>query len=297
MLTRWRSLSVVLLAFLLLLPFSGLTADQHGGSHDSILNRPDAPYQVALEAELGYIGVLEHTYRNGLDSTSFNYRTQGGQDILFPLVRLAAEVTVVNRHTVSLLYQPLDIVTQARLREDIKIDNVTFLAGTGNSPLNVRYSFPFWRLTYLYDFFPQRDLELAVGGALQIRNASISFESGDGTKLTLSQNVGPVPSLAVRGGKYWSNGLFVRAEATGLFASSSIINGAQFEFEGSLLDTSVQTGVVLAGGAETFLKLRFLGGSAKGTTQYASRTWSESIERYTTNYLSTVAVSLGFRLR
>ena len=271
-------------------------------ANKSLLNAPDARYRVSFEAELGFVGVLNHTYQSGADGTAFDFREQGGQDILSPFTRFAAEVRIGPRHAVELLYQPLELVTRAQLREDITIDTVTFAAGgagggTGERALNVRYSFPFWRGTYYYNVIAEPGLELGLGGALQLRNASIGFESGDGTQIAISQNLGPVVAAAVRGGKYWPGGLFARGEVVGIYASSAFINGADYEFEGSLLDASVQVGVALNGGAETYLKLRFLGGSAQGTSENVGGTWSESIEGYTENRLATTALTLGLRLR
>jgi hypothetical protein len=82
-------------------------------------------------------------------------------------------------------------------------------------------------------------------------------------------------------------------DATGLYASSAIINGASFAFEGSLLDASLRAGYPLRNGLDVFANLRFLGGTSKGESQYPDRNWSESDQRYGENYLSTMSFTLG----
>ena len=260
---------------------------------------PDgAPYSVALEAEMGFVDVLGHTYQSGEPGTNFDYVNQGGQDILFPALRLAAEVTLKDRHIINFLYQPLEVNSNVSFDEAVVIDGVTFPADT---PMALRYSFPFWRLTYLYDFSSRDNLELAAGGALQLRNASVTFQSLNdlsGQKdITVSQNLGPVPALAFRGRYIFPSGVYLGAEATGLYASSAFINGADFEFEGSILDASVQAGVVLNGDREMYVKLRFLGGTAVGNSEYVDRTWTEAESTYTSNKLATLFLTLGLRLR
>ncbi len=261
------------------------------------LSPEEAPYAIALEAELGFVDVVGHTYQSGDPGTNFDYVNQGGQDILFPALRLAAEITLKDRHIINFLYQPLEVNTNVSFDEAVVIDGVTFPADT---PMALRYSFPFWRLTYLYDFSSRENLELAAGGALQLRNASVTFRSLNdqaGQDITVSQNLGPVPALAFRGRYTFPSGVYLGAEATGLYASSAIINGADFEFEGSILDASAQAGVLLNGGREMYVKLRFLGGTAVGNSEYVDRTWTEAESTYTSNKLATLFLTLGLRLR
>jgi hypothetical protein len=95
-----------------------------------------------------------------------NYITRGGQDILFPLTRFNAELSLGGAHTIALLYQPLEVNTTVLFQEDVLIDSKTFDTG---EVVDIRYSFPFWRLTYLYDFAQEENLQLEAGLALQLR--------------------------------------------------------------------------------------------------------------------------------
>jgi len=244
--------------------------------------------------EKGFIGLMHHSIKIGQDGTDFNYITQGGQDILFPFERFQAGIILSDTHTVRMLYQPLTIKTTVPFNSDVTIDGTLFEAGTA---MDLTYGFPFWRVSYLYDFIKSDRLEAAVGGALQIRNASIIFEAMDGSAVTVSQNIGPVPAVILRGRYDFNSGFFASLDATGLYASSAIINGASFDFEGSILDASLRTGYKFAEHLDAFLNVRFLGGTAKGTSQYDNRTWSESVSQYTENYLSTYSVTVGATLR
>ncbi|MBN2443172.1 MAG: hypothetical protein JXJ04_17560 [Spirochaetales bacterium] len=243
--------------------------------------------------EKGTLKFLHHTIQIGDGGTDFNYIEQGGQEILFPFERFTADLFLFKNNRLSFLYQPLTIETTTKFYDDVIIDDVTFAAGT---IVNMKYGFPFYRVTYSYQFHPLSNLEIGTGLAFQLRNASITFASADGVNATSSQNVGPVPALHVNCLYSFLPGVYVYFEATGLYASSAIINGADFEFEGSILDTSLRFGAMITKNMTTYLNVRFLGGSAKGTSEYSNDRWSESRERYTSNYLAFSTISLGIEL-
>lgn len=77
-------------------------------------------------------------------------------------------------------------------------------------------------------------------------------------------------------------------EATDLYASSAVINGANFEFKGSLLDASLPVGYTLQPGMDIYGNLRFRGGSSRGESQYPSTSWSVTQEYYVENFLGTM---------
>lgn len=288
----------ILLALFLALSIFSIPAQAPADS-ESLLNRPESPVQLFLEAEFGTVKIFHHTYRSGATAdgaSTFNFVTQGGQEILFPFQRFNAGVEIAGRHRVSFLYQPLEIVTEVTFREAVTIDGVIFAADT---PMELTYGFPFYRLTYGYDFFPGDRVSLGAGAALQLRNASIVFKQLDGTasQMTVSQNLGPVPAIHLFGSYRFDSGLFLYGEATGLYASSAFINGADFDFEGSILDASLRAGYELKNGVAPFINLRFLGGSAAGVSQYPDQFWTESVEDATANYLATGSLTLGVSVR
>ena len=264
-----------------------------GAFGQSLINDPDADVSVYLEAELGFVGILSHTLQIGDTGTNFDYVTQGGQEILFPIDRYVAGIDIVDRHRVQFLYQPLLVATDVVFREDVTIDGVVFAQDT---PMNLSYGFPFYRLSYWFDFVEGDVLDLAAGLSLQLRNASIRFAAANGEALTVSQNLGPVPAINLYGRYTDPSGLRLTLDAVGFYASSAFFNGADFDFEGSILDASLRVGYLLPRNVELFANLRFLGGSAKGTSEYEDRFWSESVAAYTDNQLATFILSLGARI-
>jgi len=265
-------------------------------AENTLLNQHDGSVKVYFEIETGLLGVLAHTYQSGSSAEgayNFDFVSEGGQDILFPFDRYVAGLKINNKHNIGLLYQPLTVVTNVTFRDDVMIDSVMFASGT---PMEIKYGFPFYRFTYSYSFVKNNNLELAAGVALQARNASIVFKEVSGGQMTVSQNVGPVPAINLYGKYTFDNGLFLSLDVTGLYASSSIINGASFEFEGSILDASLRAGYPLMSGLDVFTNLRFLGGTAKGVSEYVERTWSESTQGSTSNVLSTTSFTLGLSI-
>jgi hypothetical protein len=259
---------------------------------------PSDWYEISATAELGAVKVLRHNIQLGTDGTKFDYVRQGGQEILFPFKRFSVELNLHRRHDVILLYQPLTIATKTRVPTDypggVVFDGVTFVPGTG---LNLKYGFDFWRASYLYRIVDSSAWVVSAGASLQIRNASIVFEGTEGDAVSVNQNLGPVPILKLRTEYRFRSGAFVGTEIDGFYASSAYINGADYQFEGSILDASLRAGVRLTETSDAFVNVRFLGGTAKGTSESDSRKWSESTTNYTDNSLSTLAVTLGARLR
>jgi hypothetical protein len=111
-----------------------------------------------------------------------------------------------------------------------------------------------------------------------------------------------VPILKVRGEYRFEDaaipGAFVGLEADGFYASSAFFNGADFDFSGSIFDASLRAGFAPANGMEVFLNVRGLGGGANGTRPDADRVfWTQSRSGYTDNFLTTLSVTLGARLK
>lgn len=263
---------------------------------NTLLNQHEGSFKVNFDVETGLVGVLAHTYQSGRTDEgayNFDFVREGGQDILFAFDRYVAGLTINNKHKIGLLYQPLTVVTNVTFREDVMIDSVMFTSGT---PMEIKYGFPFYRITYSYFFVNNDRFQLAGGLALQARNASIVFKEVAGDQMTVSQNVGPVPAFQLYSRYNFNNGLYLSLDATGLYASSAFINGASFTFEGSILDASLRAGYPVMNGLDVFANLRYLGGTAKGESEYVDRTWSEPRESYTSNVLSTMSFTLGISL-
>lgn len=251
-------------------------------------------FRFFAEAEGGITKVLKHTFQSGDTGTQFNYVTQGGQEILFPFSRIKAGFTLADRHMFNALYQPLVVNTEVTFREDVTIDGVTFVNGT---PMELQYGFSFWRFTYGFDFFKQDNLDLLAGAALQLRNASIIFSEKSGAQSTTNQNLGIVPSLFVGFEYEFPSGISLGFEATGIYASSAFFNGADFEFTGSLLDTSVRVLFPVKENVDTYVNVRFLGGTSDGVSQFEDLYWTKAVEDYGNNNLATLNFSIGLRVK
>jgi hypothetical protein len=238
-------------------------------------------------AEFGFLSVLSHKVQFGKNGTYFDYAKNGGQDVLFPVTRFSIEMDVGKRNTFILLYQPLSLKTQDLLKNDVTIDNLTFPDSTG---LNCLYNFPFYRASYLRELLPEnKKHSFAVGLTLQIRNATIVFESTDGTGYRANRNIGLVPALKVRGQVNLTDKYFLGMEADGIYAPVSYLNGSDNEVVGAILDASLRAGTKVKSGV-LFVNFRYLGGGATGTS--TKDVWPG--DGYVKNWLHFLIVSTGF---
>jgi hypothetical protein len=240
--------------------------------------------------EFGFLSVLSHKIQFGKTGTDFNYVKNGGQDVLFPVSRFSIEMDAGNRNTFILLYQPLRLATQDLLRNDLTVDNYTFPASRG---VNFLYDFPFYRASYLRALLPEKnDFTLAVGATIQIRDATISFESVDGIGFRANRNIGVVPALKTRGSFKLTETYYLGFEADGIYAPVSYLNGSDNEVKGAILDASIRAGAKIKPG-DLFLNVRYLGGGATGTS--TGDVWPG--DGYVKNWLHFLIVSTGFTYR
>jgi hypothetical protein len=276
-----------------------LTGSLFASSDDSLINKEDAPVQFFAEYEKGFISVLSHTIKIGSSGTTFDYVIHGGQDILFPFERINVGAVINDRHRISFLYQPLEINTLVPFEEEVIVDDKDFGGSSSAFPMELKYSFPFWRVSYSYDLMERKDVTIGVGVALQIRNASIIFKAVDGSQISVSQNTGLVPALHFY--TMWETpvGINLSSDITGSYASSAIINGADFEFEGSILDASLRAGYRLMHNVEMFGNIRFFGGTSKGTSTDSGSNWSvsSSDDRFSQNNIATLTSTIGLTIR
>ncbi len=292
----------ILLVFgLTVLSPSAATADEQPGSVSgwpatrSSESRINAKYKATLEkpptvewslsTELGFLVVASHIVQLGEDGSRFDYRTEGGQDVLYPFFRLSTDLKFKGRHTITFLYQPLRLTGETVLDEEVVFDETTFPAGT---PLDSFYGFPFWRISYGYDFLRRRGDEVLLGFGLQIRDATITFTSADGSLRADRRDVGPVPLLKFRGRWGFASGVWWGTEIDGIYAPISVINGSDEDITGALLDASLRVGYDFTDKVSRFFNVRYLGGGAEG---------SSSSDGYTKNWLHFVTLSLGVELR
>lgn len=250
----------------------------------------DEPGSVArgIEAralvELGGLLPLYHHIQFGRDGTEFNYVRDGGQDVIFPFARLSVEVRG-GRHHVTLLYQPLELNSEVVLTRPLTVDGLTFAEGT---PLNLRYGFPFYRASYAYDVVARSGWRVALGASFQLRDATITFTSADGTARRTRRDVGPVPALRGLVRYDAPSGWFGGLEVDGFYAPVKYFNGGDSDVTGAIIDASVRAGYQLSPNVDAFLNIRWLGGGAEGSSEP-----EDFSDGYNKNWLQFLIVSLG----
>jgi hypothetical protein len=254
----------------------------------TLLSDKDNGLEFRAVAELGFVGVLGNKIQFSNSGTYFDYQKDGGQDVLFPVSRLSLELDFKERNTIVLLYQPLRLESQVLLQNNLIVDDLVFPA---NSSVKLLYNFPFYRLSYLRELAPNREnFSFGIGGTIQIRNATISFESADGSLFRTNRDVGIVPALKIRSRVQLTDLVYAELEADGIYAPVSYLNGSTNEIIGAILDASLRTGVQLIEPVETFLNVRYLGGGAVGTS-------TDNVgpgDGYVRNWLNFLTVSVGF---
>jgi hypothetical protein len=248
--------------------------------------------RTKLIIESGLLDPVYHRIQFGRNGTEFDYVKDGGQDVIFPTMRMSVEGFWKRRHGLVFLYQPIDLRTQETLRQDLVVDNVRFPAGT---PMNFRYGFDFYRVSYLYNFLSNGENELSLGGSLQLRNAIIDFTSADGQINRSNRDVGPVPAVKSRGRWHVSERAWFGYEADGMYAPVKYINGGKSDVVGAILDFSLRAGYGVAAPLDVFLNFRYLGGGATGTSKSdAARGPGDG---YSSNWLHFLTTSVGFEVK
>ena len=141
----------------------------------------------------------------GLVSTGYNnVRIPGDKGTLFSLkdnlipksalfYRIRLNYTIKSRHTISLLYAPLETKSKGSVAKDILFEGVVFPA---NTELTGTYKFNSYRLTYRYDIVQKRRLEFGLGLTAKIRDAKIALSSAG--LVSEKTNLGFVPIINFR---------------------------------------------------------------------------------------------------
>lgn len=215
-------------------------------------------------------------------------KKDGGQDVLFPVSRLSLELEWKKRNTLVFLYQPLRLETQVLLNEDLIVDDMVYPA---NTSANLLYNFPFYRVSYLRELIQNpENFQFAIGGTLQLRNATISFESTDGTRFRTNRELGPVPALKLRSKLDLNKNVYMELETDGIYAPVSYLNGSDNEVVGAILDASLRTVIQLNEPVKSFINLRYSGGGAVGTSDDNQGPG----DGYVRNWLNFGTVTIGF---
>ena len=106
--------------------------------------------------------------------------------------RMYVTVNLIPKHDLRLLVAPLDVNGKSTLGKNVSFSGKTFAPG----PINIRYKFNSYRLTYRYLYYAQR-WKLWIGFTVKIRDAVIKLSQGnDSAKKT---DLGFVPLLHLSG--------------------------------------------------------------------------------------------------
>ena len=149
--------------------------------------------QASLDLETGTVATGYNNVRiPGDQGTLFSMK-----DDLIPktkiFYRIRVNYTIKTRHTLSLLYAPLEIKSDGNVYNDILFEGVTFPA---NTDLAGTYKFNSYRLTYRYEIVLKPKFEFGLGFTAKIRDAKIALSSaGLESEKT---NVGFVPIINFR---------------------------------------------------------------------------------------------------
>lgn len=110
-----------------------------------------------------------------------------------PFYRIRLNYTIKSRHTLSLLYAPLETKSEGSVANDILFEGVLFPA---NSKIAGTYKFNSYRLTYRYDIVKKARIDFGSGFTAKIRDAKIALSSPG--LIAEKANVGFVPIINFR---------------------------------------------------------------------------------------------------
>jgi hypothetical protein len=240
--------------------------------------------------ELGYSAVMKHTIQFSKSGTMFDYVKSGGQDILVPFARADVTVRTTEKDRFVFLYQPLEFNTRVIVRDELKVDDVTFAA---NTPVDFKYSFPFYRFSWLRDTWSSETTKVALGASLQLRNARIEFTSVNGEQHRSNRNVGPVPIFKFQSRTQVEDGIWWGTDIDTIYVPVKYLNGGESDVEGSFHDVSLKLGFPVVSWLDAAFVTRYIGGGAKGTNKTPLR----GSDGFSENQIHTLNFSLALNLK
>jgi hypothetical protein len=105
-------------------------------------------------------------------------------------VRLRFAFDLGDRHQLSFLAAPLRFESSGTIDRDVDFNGVKFDSGV---PLNARYRFDSYRVTYRYTLFPGERIRAGIGFTGKVRDAAISLDNG--SVYSEKANTGFVPLI------------------------------------------------------------------------------------------------------
>ena len=256
----------------------------------SLLHPVGATWTLHPHYEIGTLAPLTNRIQVGQDGTDFDYIEDGGQNNLFQFQRFEMWFQKNGQHHLGFLLQPCNLVTTSELFSDTQFNSLVFPKDT---PMEFRYGFDYYRATYMYDWREGVSEQLSFGVGLQIRNATLNFQSLNGDFQNSNRDIGFVPLLTTAGKFDRKDNLWWGFDAAGAYAPIKYSNGSDSDVVGALLDASIRGGMHLKQGTDTFVNLRYIGGGSEGTDSTPER----GKDGYVLNWLNFVSLSVGFELQ
>jgi hypothetical protein len=210
--------------------------------------------QALIDLETGFVSTGYNDVRiPGNQGTRFSLKddlTPKGE--FFYRVRL--NYTIKSRHTISLLYAPLETKSEGRVSNNILFEGVVFPA---NTELIGTYKFNSYRLTYRYDIVQKPKFEFGLGLTAKIRDAKIALASS--AFVSEKTNVGFVPIINFRLLWNLNNTFGILLEGDALAAPQGRAEDVQIAATYKLSDNfRVRAGYrILEGGAENDVVYNF----------------------------------------
>ena len=240
--------------------------------------------------ELGYSAVVSHKIQSGKNGTQFDYVKDAGQDILFPFARAEVALRTSEKDRFIFLYQPIELNTRTVMRQKLQIDDIIFETGT---PVDFKYSFPFYRFSWLRDLTTFDNTKLALGASLQLRNARIEFTSVDGKTHSSNRDVGPVPIFKFQSRTKISEDIWWGTDVDTIYVPVKYLNGGRSDVVGSFNDASIKLGFPIVTWLDAAFVTRYIGGGAEGT----SKNPDPGTDGYNNNQIHTLNFSLALNAK
>jgi hypothetical protein len=149
--------------------------------------------QAKIDLETGVVFTGYNDVRiPGDEGTLFSFKDDlSSNAAYFSRVRLS--YTMKSRHTLSVLYAPLETKSEGSMAKDVLFEGVEFPA---NTKIDGTYKFNSYRLTYRYDIIKNSGFEFGVGFTAKIRDAKIALSAEE--LESEKTNVGFVPIINFR---------------------------------------------------------------------------------------------------
>lgn len=157
----------------------------------SFIQKANAQFIADVESGVIFGGPYNRLKISTKSGTEFN--AFGSQFRVQPnaFIRLRVGYTIAKRHTIVSLVAPLTIFSYANnYSEDIQYQGTNFEA---KLPLEVRYIFNSYRLTYRFHIIEKEKITFAMGLTGKIRQASVRLKNDKVS--SINSNVGFVPII------------------------------------------------------------------------------------------------------